>query len=71
MLYNWRAMIGVIAPTTGVAIEADFHRFAPEGVATVTNRIPFSGNPTPGELMDMVDWRAPPRYSTRSFPLTW
>ncbi len=55
MLYNWRAMIGVIAPTTGVAIEADFHRFAPEGVATVTNRIPFSGNPTPEELMDMVN----------------
>ena len=54
MLYNWRAMIGVIAPTTGVAIEADFHRFAPEGVAVVTNRIPFSGNPTPNELMDMV-----------------
>lgn len=54
MLYNWRAMIGVIAPTTGVAIETDFHRFAPEGVAVVTNRIPFSGNPTPEELMDMV-----------------
>lgn len=55
MLYNWRAMIGVIAPTTGVAIETDFHRFVPEGVAVVTNRIPFSGNPTPEELMDMVD----------------
>lgn len=55
MLYNWRAMIGVIAPTTGVAIETDFHRFAPEGVAVVTNRIPFSGNPTPGELIDMVE----------------
>ncbi len=55
MLYNWRAMIGVIAPTTGVAIETDFHRFAPEGVAVVTNRIPFSGNPTPEELKDMVD----------------
>lgn len=55
MLYNWRAIIGVIAPTTGVAIETDFHRFAPEGVAVVTNRIPFSGNPTPEELRDMVD----------------
>ena len=54
MLYRWRAEIGVIAPTTGVAIEADFHRFVPEGVAVVTNRIPFSGNPTPEELMDMV-----------------
>lgn len=55
MLYNWRAMIGVIAPTTGVAIETDFHRFTPEGVAVVTNRIPFTGNPTPEELQDMVD----------------
>ncbi len=55
MLYNWRAMIGVIAPTTGVAIETDFHRFAPEGVAVVTHRIPFSGNPTPEELKDMVE----------------
>lgn len=54
MLYNWRAIIGVIAPTTGVAIETDFHRFAPEGVAVVTNRIPFSGNPTPEELKEMV-----------------
>ncbi|MCC2874983.1 aspartate/glutamate racemase family protein [Lachnoclostridium pacaense] len=56
MIYNWRAAIGVIAPTTGVAIEMDFHRFAPEGVAVVTNRIPFSGNPTPEELMDMVSY---------------
>ena len=41
MLYGWRAKIGVITPANGTAMEMDFHRYAPEGVATMTQRILF------------------------------
>lgn len=50
----WRAQIGLISPGTGPNMEYDFHRFAPQGVGINTTRIPFSGNPTPEGLMDMV-----------------
>lgn len=41
MYYGWRAKIGLITPANGTANEMDFHRYAPEGVATMTQRIFF------------------------------
>jgi maleate isomerase len=32
---GWRARIGVITPAVGMAVTADFHKIAPEGVALV------------------------------------
>ncbi len=32
---GWRARIGVITPAIGMAVTADFHKFAPDGVAMV------------------------------------
>lgn len=41
MYYGWRAKIGVITPANGTAMEMEFHQYAPEGVATMTQRILF------------------------------
>lgn len=41
MCYGWRAKIGLITPANGTANEMDLHRYAPEGVATMTQRILF------------------------------
>lgn len=41
MYYGWRAKVGLITPANGTANEMDFHRYAPEGVATMTQRIYF------------------------------
>lgn len=41
MYYGWRAKIGLITPANGTANEMDFHRYAPEGVAAMTQRIFF------------------------------
>lgn len=35
MRLGWRARIGVITPAVGMAVTADFHKIAPEGVALV------------------------------------
>jgi maleate isomerase len=51
---GWRAKIGVLAPTTGAAVENDFHRYAPDGVDVITTRIPFDG-PTPKGLHDQAN----------------
>ncbi|MFN8010826.1 MAG: aspartate/glutamate racemase family protein [Holophagaceae bacterium] len=37
---GWRARIGVITPAVGMAVTADFHRIAPEGVAMVLAAVP-------------------------------
>lgn len=39
MCYGWRAKIGLITPANGTANEEEFHRYAPEGVSTLTQRI--------------------------------
>lgn len=41
MYYGWRAKIGLITPANGTAMEMEFHQYAPEGVATMTQRILF------------------------------
>lgn len=41
MYYGWRAKIGVITPANGTSMEMEFHKYAPEGVATMTQRILF------------------------------
>ena len=41
MYYGWRKKIGLIFPATGYAPEAEFHRFAPEGVAITTQHVLF------------------------------
>lgn len=41
MCYGWRGKIGLIYPATGTAAECEFHRFAPQGIATMTQRILF------------------------------
>ena len=53
-MYSWRATIGLISPGTGVNMERDFERFIPDGVGVATTRIPFSGFPSPEDLLDMV-----------------
>ncbi len=37
---GWRARIGVITPAVGMAVTADFHAIAPEGVALVLAGVP-------------------------------
>lgn len=41
MYYGWRAKIGIVFPSTGVAPEYEFHKYAPEGVAPLTQRVLF------------------------------
>lgn len=41
MYYGWRAKIGVITPANGTSMEMEFHKYAPDGVATMTQRILF------------------------------
>lgn len=41
MYYGWRAKIGLITPANGTAMEMEFHKYAPDGVATMTQRILF------------------------------
>ncbi len=41
MYFGWRGKIGVITPANGTAMEEEFHRYAPEGVAVMTQRILF------------------------------
>ena len=41
MYYGWKAKIGLIIPSTGSAPERDFNRYAPDGVAIFTQRVPF------------------------------
>lgn len=54
MYYGWRAKIGLITPANGTANEMDFHRYAPEGVATMTQRILFEKVDVNG-LSDLAD----------------
>lgn len=54
MQYGWRAKIGLITPANGTANEMDFHRYAPEGVATMTQRIFFEKVDVDG-LSDLAD----------------
>lgn len=54
MYYGWRAKIGLITPANGTANEMDFHRFAPEGVAAMTQRIFFEKVDING-LSDLAD----------------
>lgn len=39
MYYGWRRQIGLIYPGTSPAGEMEFHKFLPDGVALLTNRI--------------------------------
>lgn len=41
MQYGWRAKLGVITPANGMSMEMEFHRYAPEGVAIMTQRVLF------------------------------
>ena len=41
MYYGWRAKIGLIIPVNGAAPEYEFHKYAPDGVATLTQRLLF------------------------------
>ena len=54
MLY-WRAKIGQICPGVGSVGEREFNRYAPEGVAITTMRIPWGNmdGPTPENLKMM------------------
>jgi maleate isomerase len=38
-MYGWRGRIGVILPADNAVLEPDFHRMAPEGVATHVSRL--------------------------------
>ncbi len=42
-MYGWRGRLGVLVPSAIVAIEPEFNRMAPEGVACHYHRIPFQG----------------------------
>lgn len=41
MYLGWRGKIGLIMPGNGTNPECDFHRYAPEGVAVMTQRVLF------------------------------
>ncbi|MCL2493205.1 MAG: Asp/Glu racemase [Clostridiales bacterium] len=40
---GWRGRIGLITPSPGSSTEQEFNRYAPEGVAVLTTRIPLFG----------------------------
>lgn len=56
---GWRARIGVITPAVGMAVTADFHKIAPEGVALVLTPVaePLTQN-TVEQLMRVGDYVA-------------
>jgi maleate isomerase len=39
MYYGWRGKIGIIFPCIGIAPEYEFHKYAPEGVSILTQRV--------------------------------
>ena len=41
MYYGWRAKIGLISPAPGPAPELEFNKYAPDGVAILTQRMQF------------------------------
>lgn len=57
MYYGWRAKIGLIMPANGTNPECEFHRFAPEGVAVMTQRVLFERVDVKGlkEMGERVD----------------
>lgn len=57
-MYNgWRARIGLIMPGNGTSPEYEFHKYAPEGVAVMTQRVLFERVDPTGlkEMGDRVD----------------
>jgi maleate isomerase len=54
MYYGWRKKIGLIFPATGTATEVEFHRYAPPGVAVMTQRVLFE-KVDPQGLAEMGD----------------
>lgn len=54
MVYGWRGIIGLVTPASGVSLETEFHKIAPEGVAIITTRIPLD-RPIIEELMRIAD----------------
>jgi maleate isomerase len=54
MYYGWRKKIGLIFPATGTAPEVEFHRYAPPGVAVMTQRVLFE-RVDPRGLVEMGD----------------
>lgn len=57
MYCGWRGKIGLINPGNGTNPEDDFHRYAPEGVAVLTQRVLFERVDPEGlkEMGDRVD----------------
>lgn len=57
MYCGWRARIGLIMPGNGTNPEHEFHRYAPEGVTVVTQRVLFERVDPEGlkEMGDRVD----------------
>ena len=54
MYYGWRKKIGIIFPSTATAPEVEFHRYAPQGVAILTQRV-FFEKADPQGLIEMGD----------------
>lgn len=57
MYYGWRRKIGLIMPGNGTNPECEFHKYAPEGVAVMTQRVLFERVDPEGlkEMGDRVD----------------
>lgn len=57
MYLGWRGKIGLISPGNGTNPECDFHKYAPEGVAVMTQRVLFERVDPEGlkEMGDRVD----------------
>lgn len=53
-MYSRRARIGLLAPLDD-QVEYAFNKYAPEGVSFDSTRLPFSGNPTPEDLVKMTE----------------
>ena len=53
--YSWLGKVGVILPSANTGVEAEFNRWAPEGLTFHGARTPVAGTPSQQSLNDMAD----------------
>lgn len=62
MYCGWRARIGLIMPGNGTNPEYEFHKYAPEGVTVMTQRVLFERVDPEGLREMAVGSTAPPSF---------
>ena len=53
-MYGWRARLGVLVPSTIVAVEPEFRLMTPDGVSCHYHRFSFAGGKTDEEVVQRL-----------------